>query len=248
MGYADRVPNIVVMSKHHWTPRVVPILGSTDRHLAVAVLARSRCARRLCCRWRANSGWLRSPVGLAGHHYGPSDAGHLVGQRDGRHLLRLARQQASQPWRGTVLLDGLLDHRRGAEYDQPAKPLVALAADLAEPLFAAGRVLARRDANPRRKMPGRAEHRRIGHLEGKADGADRPDAGDRGQALAGLILAMPGYQPRFDRLQLGGYGVELRRHNVDHLARQRRHPRIIGQALQQLDELLGPFAAVTPNS
>src|SRR5260370_11477329 len=41
MGYADRVPNMLVMSKHHWVPRVVPILGSTDYHLAVQVLARS---------------------------------------------------------------------------------------------------------------------------------------------------------------------------------------------------------------
>src|SRR5712671_6360493 len=44
MGYADRVPNRAVMSEHQPVPRVVPILGSTDYHLAVAVLARSsRC-------------------------------------------------------------------------------------------------------------------------------------------------------------------------------------------------------------
>jgi hypothetical protein len=42
MGYADRVPNTLVMSKHQWTPRVVPILGSTDHHLAVAVLSSAR--------------------------------------------------------------------------------------------------------------------------------------------------------------------------------------------------------------
>src|SRR6266436_3695594 len=42
MGYADRVPNTVVMSKHQWVARVVPILGSTDYHLAVQVLARTR--------------------------------------------------------------------------------------------------------------------------------------------------------------------------------------------------------------
>jgi hypothetical protein len=41
MGYADRVPNMAVMSKHRWIPRVVPILGPTDRHLA-AVLASAR--------------------------------------------------------------------------------------------------------------------------------------------------------------------------------------------------------------
>src|SRR5690348_2406191 len=41
MGYADRVPNRDVMSVHRWIPRVVPILGPTDRHLA-AVLASAR--------------------------------------------------------------------------------------------------------------------------------------------------------------------------------------------------------------
>src|ERR1700730_15234537 len=41
MGYADRVPNRAVMSEHQPVPRVVPILESTDYHLAVAVLARS---------------------------------------------------------------------------------------------------------------------------------------------------------------------------------------------------------------
>src|SRR5216684_6881215 len=73
MGYADPVPNKNVMSKHQRFPRVVPILGSTDRHLAVAVLARSRCAR---CRWWAGSGLLWTPVGFAAHHHGPDDAGH----------------------------------------------------------------------------------------------------------------------------------------------------------------------------
>src|SRR5712692_8445264 len=88
MGYADRVPNRAVMSKHQWIPRVVPILGSTDCHLAAAVLTRARC------RWRAGSGLLRTPVSLAAHHHGPDDAGHLVGQRDRRQLLWL---RASNP-------------------------------------------------------------------------------------------------------------------------------------------------------
>src|SRR6202048_4357588 len=52
MGYADRVPNRAVVSEHKPVPRVVPILGSTDYHLAVAVLARSSGVR---CRWRAQA-------------------------------------------------------------------------------------------------------------------------------------------------------------------------------------------------
>ena len=45
MGYADRVPNMKVMSEHRWVPRGVPILGPTDRHLA-AVLASARAVVR----------------------------------------------------------------------------------------------------------------------------------------------------------------------------------------------------------
>src|SRR6266851_2024350 len=73
MGYADRVPNSAVMSEHQRIPRVVPILGSTDRHLAAAVLASARCTRY---RWWAGSGLLRTSVGLAAHHHGPDDTGH----------------------------------------------------------------------------------------------------------------------------------------------------------------------------
>ena len=58
MGYADRVPNRDVMSEHQRVPRVVPILGSTDDHLAAALLARFECARS---RWWAGSG-LRRPA------------------------------------------------------------------------------------------------------------------------------------------------------------------------------------------
>src|ERR1700730_5633187 len=129
MGYADRVPNRNVMSEHQWIPRVVPILGSTDRHLAAAVLASARY------RGWAGSGLLRMSVGLAAHHHGPDDAGHLVGQRHRRELLRLARQQSQEPRRGAARL-GLLDDRGGAEHEQPAQILVALAADLAGPVAA----------------------------------------------------------------------------------------------------------------
>src|SRR5262249_37066538 len=141
MGYADRVPNISVMSKHQWIPRVVPILGSTDCHLAVAVLARFRCARFR--RW-AGSDLLRTPVSLAAHHHGPEDAGHLVRQRDRRELFWLARQQSQQPRRGAASL-GLLDDCGGAEHEQPPQVLVALSADPSGPGLASGGVLARRD-------------------------------------------------------------------------------------------------------
>src|SRR5260370_13187243 len=153
MGYGERVRNMNVMSKHQRLPRVVPILGSIDRHLAAAVLARGRCIRY---RWWASSGLLRMPVGFAAHHHGPEDAGHLVGQRDRRKLLRLARQQSKEPRRGAARL-GLLDHRGGPEHEQSTQALIALAADLTGPVFACGGVLARRYADPRREVPARVK-------------------------------------------------------------------------------------------
>ena len=115
-GLRDRVPNRAVMSEHQPVPRVVPILGSTDYHLAVAVLARSSGVR---CRWRAGSSLLWTPVYLAADHHGPDDAGHFVGQRDRCELFWLARQQSQEPRRGATPF-GPLDDRGGAEHEQPA--------------------------------------------------------------------------------------------------------------------------------
>ena len=87
MGFTDRVPNRAVMSEHRWVPRVVPILGLTDRHLA-AVLASARAGH-------AASGLrrCRPAIEFAAHQHGPDDAGHLVGERYRCQLLWLARQQ-----------------------------------------------------------------------------------------------------------------------------------------------------------
>src|SRR5215472_7056136 len=78
--------------KHHggvYAPKGfpgVPILGSTDRHLAaVPASARSECGER------AFLGRKRPAINLAAHHHGPERPSHLVGQRDCRKLLRLAR-------------------------------------------------------------------------------------------------------------------------------------------------------------
>src|SRR4029077_2744116 len=153
MGYADRVPNRDMMSEHQRVPRVVPILGSTDDHLAAALLARFECAGS---RWWAGSGLRRPAVGLAAHHHGPDDAGHLVGQRDRRDLFRLSRQQSHEPRRGAAGLGGA-DHRGRPNHQQPSQILVAGAADPAELLSPGGRVLARCDADPGGKTPARAK-------------------------------------------------------------------------------------------
>jgi len=73
MGYADRVPNRDVMSEHQRVPRGIPILGSTDCHLAVLSLPGSGVPG--LAGWRG-SGLRRPAVGLAAHHHGPDDAGH----------------------------------------------------------------------------------------------------------------------------------------------------------------------------
>ena len=151
MGCADRVPNIVAMSEHHRVPRGVPLLGSTDRHLA-AFLASARSGSH----GEPASGRLWLAVSFAAHHHGPQDAGHLVGQRDRRELFRLAREQSQEPRRGAAPL-GLLDDRGGAKHEPPPQVLVARPGDPARPVFAGRGVLARGDADPGGKVPARAK-------------------------------------------------------------------------------------------
>ncbi len=106
---------------------VVPILGSTDCHLCCC-LASSVGGENALRRRRAS-------IGLAVHHDGPSDAGDLVGERNRDQLARLARQEREKPGRGMTWL-GPSDDRCGADDEQGSQGLVALSADLAEPLLA----------------------------------------------------------------------------------------------------------------
>ena len=85
MGYADRTPNITVGSTPQRVSRGVPILGSTDRHLAAVLATPGQNALS------ALLGRKRPAIKLTAHHHGPERPGHLVGQRDCRKLLRLAR-------------------------------------------------------------------------------------------------------------------------------------------------------------
>ena len=73
-------------------------------------------------------------------------AGHFVGQRHGRELLRVARQQCQQPRRSAVRLGGA-DHRGRPDDQQAPQILVPGTADPAELRSSGGRVLARRDPN-----------------------------------------------------------------------------------------------------
>src|SRR5438034_10902131 len=103
MGYADRVPNRDMMSEHQRVPRGVPILGSTDYHLAVAVLARFRCARS---RWWAGPNVHRPALGRAAHHHAPDDARRLVVPQELRELLGLALLQVPPPLRRAAVFGG----------------------------------------------------------------------------------------------------------------------------------------------
>src|SRR6516162_5671794 len=196
---------------------------------------------------KKDSDCRRTAVGLAAHHHGPDDAGHLVGQRKRGDLLRLARQQSHKPRRGAARL-GLLYDSGGAEYEQPAQILVACFADPAEPLPTGGRVLARRDADPGGKMPARVKRFRVRHLERKADATDRPDAGDRRQALAGLILPVPSHHSRLDRLQLDVQAIELAGQTpiISRASAGTSSP--VAKRCSSAATCLGPLATVTPNS
>src|SRR6266851_3335665 len=165
MGYADRVPNSAVMSEHQRIPRVVPILGSTDRHLAAAVLASARCTRY---RWWAGSGLLRTSVGLAAHHHGPDDAGHPR-PAPGQALLASATAasffglRASNPRSHAEARPALACRITAVAPSTSSRRRLSSPSRLILPGFARSGILARRDADPRRKVPARAKGLRVRH-------------------------------------------------------------------------------------
>src|ERR1700722_359558 len=161
MGFADRVPNMHATSKRRWVPRVVPILGSTDCHLAAAALVGARLSLG-----KGSNGHRRA-VDLAARHHRPQDAGYFVGERHGGELFGLARQQLEEPRRGSTRFGGA-DHRGGAEHQEAAQVLVALPADPARALAAGGGVLLWRGAEPGGEVACRAEPLGIAYLEGEA--------------------------------------------------------------------------------
>src|SRR6266478_2426817 len=252
MGCADRVPNKNMMSEHQRVPRGVPILGSTDDHLAAAVLARFGCARS---RWWAGSGLRRPAVGLAAHHHGPDDAGHLVGQRHCRELLRLARQQSQEPRRGAAAL-GLLDDRGGAEHEPPAQILVALAADLAGPVSACRGVLARRDADPPRKVPARAKGFGVRHprfREGRLLSAKlTPPIGPTPGIVAQHWLVWSCRCHAISRASIAfnlTFTASIWPASMASISRARAGtPSSVAKRCSSSTILFGPLAAVTPNS
>jgi hypothetical protein len=79
---------------------------------------------------------------------------------------------------------GEADYRRRTEHEQLAQGLVALAADAALPASAAGGMVFRGKAEPRRKVSPGTEDLGVNHPESKADRANWSDAGLARQTLA----------------------------------------------------------------
>src|SRR5690349_18230622 len=93
-----------------------------------------------------------APIRLTARHKLPGDACHLVGERRGSKLARLAGEQRAQPLGHllAVRFTCSLDHRGGAGDEQAAQSLVAGPADPAQSLLAAGRVFFWRQPRPGR--------------------------------------------------------------------------------------------------
>src|SRR6476659_8298981 len=91
-GFRERDPNSRATFAGHWYYRIVSLVGSTDRHLVVALLNPQHA--------RGSAGDRQTPIRFATRHHGPDDPGHLVGQSDGGELARLALQRLQQPRRG----------------------------------------------------------------------------------------------------------------------------------------------------
>jgi hypothetical protein len=81
---------------------------------------------------------------------------------------------------------------RGPEHQKPAQISIPLFGDVPEPHLAARPTLAWHQADPGGQVAARAEGARIRNGGRKGAGRDDADAGDRLQALADLIRAMPG--------------------------------------------------------
>lgn len=96
----------------------------------------------------------------------------------------------------------LLDHGGCANHQHAAQGLVAGAGDRSEPGFAGCRVILWGQPDPRREISAGSEGLRLADFHDQQRGADRPDAGDLRQPPAGFIVAVPGHQLGFDRLQL----------------------------------------------
>ena len=82
-----------------------------------------------------------------------------------------------------------LQHRARAHDQQRSKVRISVPSDAPQPRLAAGRVLLRREAEPRSELPAVLELVRIGDACNDRRCADRADAAQLPDALGALVLA-----------------------------------------------------------
>jgi hypothetical protein len=73
-GIRERPPNNRAAFACHWYKRSVPLVGSTDSHLLLALKSSAAA--------RGSGGDRLTPIRFPTRHHGPDDPGHLVGQSD----------------------------------------------------------------------------------------------------------------------------------------------------------------------
>jgi hypothetical protein len=175
--------------------RVFPIDGSTVSHHAIitlairlscsAVASPSRCQASLggCSKLR------RSIVSSLGHDR-PSDARHLIGNRNGNELGRLLGQQPHDPGMLLRMLPGLSNNGCCTDDEQPSEIAISLLGDAAEPLLATRRVLPRHKSDPCRKVSTGFEVARVCDSGSDGRGPDHAYPGHGLEAAAHVIGTM----------------------------------------------------------
>ena len=146
-------------------------------------------------------------------------------------------REARRPSRPASAALNLLDHGGGAGHQHAAQGLVAGPRDDAEPDFAAGGMVFRRQADPGREQPPRFEQlgRRGFHFQQRR--ADRADAGDLGEPLAAFIGLVPGFELCLDVVDLGLQLCVLLSLGGEQLPSQGGHALVDLNALEQVSQV-----------
>jgi hypothetical protein len=85
--------------------------------------------------------------------HGPGDSCRLIGERDNRPIEASPRRDPFQPLGPAIVMFGQTKHDgAGAMNHLTPEIVIGAPANPAEPRFAAGRILTRHEANPRRKF------------------------------------------------------------------------------------------------
>ena len=120
---------------------------------------------------------MRGQIVLISRKQGPGGSRRLIGERDNRPIEAPPRREPFQPQGTTILaLRQSKHHRAGAMNHLASEIVIGAPSNPAEPRFAAGRILTRHEANPRRKFSPRAEMATVVHRGDKRRCDHRTDA------------------------------------------------------------------------